>query len=252
MSYILDALKKLERERKRGNVPGILTAEELKIKEKKEKKRFMIWPYLLTFALLLNAGLFIWWMQWEKEKTKVIHGGNIDKSSAFNKAVNSSEKPDIESVTAVKKDEKNEALTGKKREKPDDSSTESAFYKNNLDEGTLSGKAKSKEIIAKISNNDAKESKNPLYYSAHSSVSPPIKNKIYNIDELPSQIKQELPNLKITISLYSDDPTTRMAQINNIMLREGQYLVEGLKLEKINPRDLIFNYKDYRFRIGLH
>ncbi len=245
MSYILDALKKLERERKRGKVPSILTGEELKIKE---KKRFMIWPYLLIFALLLNAGLFIWWMPWKKEE---IRGGNIDKSSAFNKTITSSEKPDIESVIA-EEDEKSEKLTRKKGKKSDDSSTKSAFYKNNLEEGTISGKAKSRKIFAKSSNNEAKESKNPVDSSVYSSVSPPIKNKIYNLDELPLQIKQQLPNLKITISLYSDDPTTRMAQINNIMLREGQYLVEGLKLEKINPRDLIFNYKDYRFRIGLH
>lgn len=221
MSYILEALKKLEKERKRGNVPGILTVEELKVKE---KKKLIIWPYLLVAALLLNAGLFIWWISWEKGKTKIIHRENSGLSA----------KSDIGSVIEKIEDGKKEPLPVKKERK-------SEFTK-----------AESKKLFATSTNVVGGGSKDVINSSNEDSISPLIKDKIYNLEELPLQIKQKLPNLKVTISLYSDDPTSRIAQINNVMLREGQYLTDGLKLEEITPKDVIFNYRNYRFRIGLH
>lgn len=239
MSYILDALKKLEKERKKGNVPGILTVEELKVKE---RKKLIIWPYLLIAALLLNAGAFMWWISWEKGKTKIIHKENIGLSA----------KSDIGSVIEKIEDGKKEPLLVKEERKSDGFNSESIFSKYNLEEGTVSTKAESKKLFATSTNVEGREPKDVINSSNEDSISPPIKDKIYNIEELPLQIKQKLPNLKVTISLYSDDSTSRMVQINNVMLREGQYLTDGLKLEEITPKDVIFNYRNYRFRIGLH
>lgn len=59
MSYILDALKKSEKERQKGTVPDMLTVQD--IVAEKPAKRF-IWVYLLVAALLLNAGIFVWWL----------------------------------------------------------------------------------------------------------------------------------------------------------------------------------------------
>jgi hypothetical protein len=35
------------------------------------------------------------------------------------------------------------------------------------------------------------------------------------------------------------------------MLREGDYLSEGLKLEEIDQNSLILSYRNFRFRVGL-
>ncbi len=239
MSYILDALKKLEKERKKGNVPGILTVRELKVKE---KKKLTIWPYLLIAALFLNASLFIWWISWEKGKTKVIHKENSGLSA----------KSDIGSVIEKIEDKKSEPLPVKKEKKSDGFNSESVFSKYNLEEGTAFTKAKPKKLFATSTNVEDKGSTDVINPSNEDVISLPIKDKIYNLEELPLQIKQKLPDLKVTISLYSDDPTSRVAQINNVMLREGQYLAEGLKLEEITPKDIILNYRNYRFRVSLH
>ncbi len=58
MSYILEALKKSERERQRDNVPGILSVHDGILHETRKRH---IWPYMLVAALLLNAGIIIWW-----------------------------------------------------------------------------------------------------------------------------------------------------------------------------------------------
>jgi len=78
----------------------------------------------------------------------------------------------------------------------------------------------------------------------------PRENKVYNIEDLPLSIKQSLPPLTISVSLYSDEPASRMAKINGSMIREGEYLTVGLKLEEITPDGVIFNYQNYHFRVG--
>lgn len=60
MSYILEALKKSDQERNRGTTPGLQTVHT---ETRQETGRHRWWIYLLTCALLLNAGLLLWWLQ---------------------------------------------------------------------------------------------------------------------------------------------------------------------------------------------
>ena len=78
-----------------------------------------------------------------------------------------------------------------------------------------------------------------------------IVGKIYKKGELPMSIQQELPDFRISMALYSDDPNSRVAKINGKTLKEGQFLEEGLKLEEIKPDAVIFNYRNYSFQINL-
>jgi len=67
MSYILEALKKSDRERNRGTTPGLQTIQAMPAPA--PRKRHW-WIYLLVFALLLNAGLILYWLQpWTATKS---------------------------------------------------------------------------------------------------------------------------------------------------------------------------------------
>jgi general secretion pathway protein B len=79
----------------------------------------------------------------------------------------------------------------------------------------------------------------------------PIKNKIYSVRELPASLQQNLPDFSISTHLYSGDTTSRMIRVNGQMLREGQILSDGLKLEEIDQNSLILSYQNFRFRVGL-
>ena len=57
--------------------------------------------------------------------------------------------------------------------------------------------------------------------------------------------------MTISVHAYSGNPGDRLVGINNRLLREGGYLVPGLKLEQITPDGMIFGYKGYSFRRGL-
>ena len=57
--------------------------------------------------------------------------------------------------------------------------------------------------------------------------------------------------MTISVHAYSGNPAARMVSIDNRILREGESLVPGLKLEQITPDGTIFVYKEYRFLRGV-
>jgi general secretion pathway protein B len=65
MSYILDALKKSDQERQRGTVPNV---HSVQVPLTSELRRRSWWLYAVASALLLNAGLLVWWLRpWKSE-----------------------------------------------------------------------------------------------------------------------------------------------------------------------------------------
>lgn len=62
MSYILEALKKSEQERHRGQAPGLQALHTLPAQTGQSRRW---WPYVLMLALLLNAGLLLIWRPWQ-------------------------------------------------------------------------------------------------------------------------------------------------------------------------------------------
>lgn len=65
---------------------------------------------------------------------------------------------------------------------------------------------------------------------------------------LPASIRKQLPPLSVAVHAYSDTPQDRLVSINGRMLREGDTLAPDLRLEQITPDGMIFTYRGYRFR----
>ncbi len=78
----------------------------------------------------------------------------------------------------------------------------------------------------------------------------PDENKIYKLMELPAAIRKGLPSFSVTALLYSGSPASRMVRVNEQMMREGQELAAGVKLEEITRDGLIFSYRKFRFYVG--
>ena len=57
--------------------------------------------------------------------------------------------------------------------------------------------------------------------------------------------------MTVSVHAYSGNPKDRLVGINNRMLREGDELAPGLKLEQITSEGMIFGYKGYSFRRGV-
>ena len=70
--------------------------------------------------------------------------------------------------------------------------------------------------------------------------------------ELPLTIQQEIPEMKIQLHSYSNKAINSIVSINSRMLKEGDSLAPGLRLEQITPDGVILSYKGYRFQHGIY
>jgi general secretion pathway protein B len=208
MSYILDALKKSEKERQRGTVPDILANQESLLHEQKKRPLLL---YLLLAAILFNIVLLVWLLNpWQSKKPGLVQLPDRQHSESRLAELPS---PDLSRINSPEVD------MAMKEEAP---------------------KAAPQQVHV------------PTEQKGSATEAPlPIPNKIYNLNELPLSIQESLPALTISVALYSDDPASRMANINGQAMKEGQYLAAGLKLEEIIPDGVIFSYQNYRFRVGL-
>lgn len=68
--------------------------------------------------------------------------------------------------------------------------------------------------------------------------------------QLPVQVQRSLPQLNFSVHIYSDKPASRMVKINGRMLREGDPVSADMRLDEITRAGVILLYKGYRFRMN--
>lgn len=78
----------------------------------------------------------------------------------------------------------------------------------------------------------------------------PASSPIATLRELPAEIQRQIPPLSVSGYIYAANPADRSVLINRKLLREGDEVVPGLTLEKLLPNGLVLNYKGYRYRSG--
>lgn len=74
-------------------------------------------------------------------------------------------------------------------------------------------------------------------------------SRVTSFEELPEALRKSLKDLKIVAHVYSDDPSFRLISIGEGLRREGETVRPGLLLEEILPDGAVFRYGRHRFRI---
>lgn len=75
--------------------------------------------------------------------------------------------------------------------------------------------------------------------------------KALSLSELPQAVRQEIPAIAISLHAYARDPKDRVVMINNQMLRQGDLVAPGLRLEQITQEGVVLGYQGYRFQRGV-
>jgi general secretion pathway protein B len=263
MSYILDALKKSEKERQRGTAPDLLTVQEPVLREKKKRR---VWPYIIFAVLIFGMGLAAyrlipWQSRNEKAGTSTAAlqksepkpaeslQPEVSRTITTQAEIKKREVPPLTNTTLEKSLKTPLAIT-KEEEKP---VVQKAIVQSKIHEQPAVKKAAQPQTSQQAL-------KSEITASAPSTVSPdvkpvqndpaPVPGKIYQSGDLPASVQQNLPAVTMSIFMYSEDPASRMVRINGQTLREGQYISEGLKVEEIKPDGVILNYKNYRLHLG--
>jgi general secretion pathway protein B len=238
MSYILDALRKSDQQRRRGVAPILLAVQAPAVAPKQPA----LLVYGLLAAALLGAGMAIGWLRpWQAEQAAP---GRVELVAA---------KP-FESTPRQAAPAPSEAAPQPKPQVP-------------LQNATPPAQAAPAPVPAKP---QPRATPKPDGTPRHADAAVPGKAAapapaqpagaaadaarvptVISMAELPLSVQQELPPMTISFHAYSGNSRDRLVGINNRMLREGDDVAPGLKLEQITPEGMILGYKGYSFRRGV-
>jgi SAM-dependent MidA family methyltransferase len=235
MSYILEALKKLEQKREQEEPPRLFVFSH---DSRSTRRRRLLWPYLLAGVLLLNAVAMIWWVS----ERRVEKGGAVTEKVAVPRR-----SPPPAALAAPEKRYNPPAeAPGTKRETPRPAqdvmsrapaataaapvaapATPAAAPRRAAPDVPQPAAAKAVEPERPQAQSESREEK-----------SKKTAGRVLAVNELPAAVRAALPEFKISGHAYSPEPQTRVTRINEKILQEGQELTPGLRLEEIVPEPL--------------
>ncbi|MBI5739653.1 MAG: general secretion pathway protein GspB [Nitrospirae bacterium] len=222
MSFILDALKKLEQKRQRGAVPDLMTVH---MPESQKPQKRPLWPYLVLVALILNAGILTAWLRpWgtEKKNTPVEFVGE-QRTGQDTKSGGQAEKTFSDNHKAAVKGPVSKSNSTEKNREP---------------------------RIQKPGRSDPLPSPAPASDPGPSDTAKPAAQEdIPELSQLPQAVQAEVSPLAVLGHIYSDSSVTRMVNINGDILREGDTASKNIKVEEITENGVIFNYNGLLFRV---
>jgi general secretion pathway protein B len=265
MSYILDALKKAEKERQRNATKKLLSGSDTFTPEPHKRA---LWPYLLVIALLLNAGLFGWMLgPWNAKNPKHLSSPDLVapsspsagmlKESLPGGPANDSHQSAAESGNPPRGGMKSvqpvlDSVT-QAVEPPQDVEAKNEVTQRKPSQHAVP--AMKKEAAPALPSVALRSPADDRIPSGQKNAAHGITgggNKIYMMNELPQSVLSSLPDLSLSLHLYNADPSSRLINVKGKTLREGQELSAGLRLEEIRPDGAVFSFHNYRFEVSLN
>jgi general secretion pathway protein B len=219
MSYILEALKKLEEKRHAAETPRDLlamhgTAQHI--------NRRPLLRYALVAVLLLNAGLLVWWLHpWQSSG---------DRGAAAKAELRASVAPAIVGAASRSAEKSNMHGTTK---------------------NTFAPAAEEKELRVIPDVPASATTERDGAGADQGGMTGGVNRQVYSLDDLPPSVRQELPTVTIAGHFYSSDSSARVVVINGKTVHEGQAVTGSLRLERITPDGVILDFQGYRFSRGV-
>lgn len=252
MSYILDALRKSDQQRQRGAAPTLLMGQSTAVAPRQPAYLF----YGLLALVLLGAGMMIGWLRpWQAEQSAP---GTATVAAAKSSEAGMRQPVTARTEIAPAPEARVRGTTAAAQTAPAAAPVPApapvqvpapAPLKSQAPaSASAQAQGKPHDAVAAVSSKAAAVQQQLPGTSAADST--PAQN-IITLADLPLALQQELPPMTITVHAYSGRPGDRMVGINNRMLREGDNVAPGLKLEQITPEGMVFGYKGYSFRRGV-
>jgi len=220
MSYILDALKKSDQERKRGDVPGLQTVHIPMAAEQEKPWLLYAVVLFLMLALAFVVGLMLSGKAVEQgepvsDSTEFAldQGMGIEESQGGNEVV----------LTEVVKTIGTDA------------------YNDQLQEPV---KSSVKEVA--MGSKIAKEVRQTASIAPEKDLT-----EIPYLHELEDYQQQAVPDMQFAGHVYSSTASNRSVIINNNAMSEGDTIMQGLTVEHITSNGVVFRYQDLLFRMDI-
>lgn len=234
MSYILDALRKSDQQRKHGAAPTLRMVPVAAVAPK--QPAFLL--YGLFAAVLLGAGIAIGWLRpWQPVQPpapQAVAAKPLDSSprqaAPVPPGITREPVPELRPQQSVPAAQSAPAPAPMNRVKP---------------AGANAMTRSTAPIAAKTAPKEATPAPEESVDTGRR------KQKVMTMAELPVPMKDQIPKMSINVHVYSSEPADRLVGIDGRVLREGDYPAPDLRLEQITPDGMILSYKGYRFHHGV-
>jgi len=77
----------------------------------------------------------------------------------------------------------------------------------------------------------------------------PFQGEVISYWQLPKSLREDMPELHISVLVFAEDPNDRFVLINGQRVRENEEVARDLVLEEIQRDRAIFTYRSYRFHV---
>jgi general secretion pathway protein B len=225
MSYILDALRRADAERERGEVPGLQSQQHalLPDEDAPARPRLLVWAVVALSLALVAA---IAWNLLGRDTAPARAVGQVSPPPPLLP-------PAVPAAPTV--------LPSTVVAAPPPAASPAAVPV------PAAAERRAARPAAPASATAAK--RDTARSTPASSARPAAESRVYTVAELPEAIRREMPKLSVGGASYSNDAGSRMLIINGQIFHEGDRIAPGLELEKIRLRSALLSYKGYRYEL---
>ena len=255
MSILLDALKKSEEQRQLGKTPEIHDRDDYEPGASRGGQRGWIPLALVAVAAVLIAAIV--WQQFEEPEVEAIAGDpgasqrRVPGISAG--AARQQSGPEAESSTArtpVESFQQAEEPAGTDTDGTADDALEQkrqdlarSFNEyQEADPEPEQAEVAEAEPVKAVPQPPARTPRQAPAAEAQS----PHESEPVSYWELPQNVRTGMPQLRVSVIVYAENPEDRFLLMNGRRVVEKQ-AVEGLVLEEIRRDGAVFSYRNYRF-----
>lgn len=245
MSYILDALKKADAERERGTVPGLLSQPQAPAPEEPGDTRRLPPP---AVWMAMGVGLcLVAVLGWHLATREPLP----DADGASSPAVPLSQSPNrvapIESTATPAPVQS--PLAQAESNVPEAHRAERPRVRVSA-VSELPPRTPELTVSRNTSRHESPSARDEPAAPALAHQSDKSTQRIPTLQELPEDVRRDIPRLTIGGAMYSDTPSARMLVINSQVFHEGDKPYQGLVLEEIRLKSAVFSYRGYRYSIN--
>lgn len=246
MSFILDALKKSDKERRQGSIPDLQSQHTIYpgFGSQRKKKPKTLWFVLLTTVLLAFSGIALYL---------------VAPYLPFSLTI--SPKHSATAAETIPADPPKKVLKVQPPQEPAtvEHPTHPAPEPTKGNSISVTPEHKEQPVEQPVEQHVPQPEQQPAAATpiptAEESTPEDTAEKVTTIEslpflgELPENVRADIPKLRFAGHTYSEAPTKRMIIINNKIIKEKQWIEKGLFLEEITWDGVILNFNGVRFQV---
>jgi general secretion pathway protein B len=264
MSILLEALKKSERQRQLGETPTLQTSIDDQAQSQVSLNHW------IPLSLMALSACVMVWFGWQQFRVPELGDAPTVPAAMAKTDVEPQPRTMTESFLAEGKSQEEQAVpppAGSKKSEDEKARLNQSFndFTADNDEAEAAPPTSNQIVATELSSTQEAEPepletrpRQPGQLNAEpgqsslepglSSLKPHIAEPI-SYWELPQGVRDNLPEIKITVLVYADKPDDRFLLTNGQRMAEKDELQSGLVLDEIRRDGAIFLYRNYRFLV---